>query len=228
MPLSDCGAALCPLSTRATATELIAQAQRLRPRIVVCDGEHHDRAARSPSGDRLRRRRGDDDRHRATRTAGWWLTSDRASCPLALLCTSGTTGVPKAVALSNAACHASASRRSASPRLRRRASVARDLPLHHVGGLSILLRAAIFGAEVVLRDGFDAAQTARGRCSLRDHGTHRWCRPCCIACSRLEPAPAAASALAELLFPRRWRRLVRRSGSPRDGRRPRRSRDLRA
>jgi O-succinylbenzoic acid--CoA ligase len=69
--------------------------------------------------------------------------------------TSGTTGVPKGVALSFANHHTSAI--SASGRL----GYACDqrwlaaLPLTHVGGLAIVLRAAILGAEVVLHRAFD-------------------------------------------------------------------------
>jgi O-succinylbenzoic acid--CoA ligase len=76
-----------------------------------------------------------------------------------MLCTSGTTGAAKAVVLSNGACFASAL--AAGKRLDYREAQAwlATMPLHHVGGLSILLRAAIFGAEVVLRDGFDAERT---------------------------------------------------------------------
>lgn len=149
------GVALCPLSARSTDRDLLHQGRRLRPRLIVCDGETHARAA-------------------AVATAvGCDVVSDvsfvagggRAQLPreeidpgtpLALLCTSGTTGEPKVVVLSNAACRASALAAGRRLGYRGGESWLAAMPLHHVGGLSILLRAAIFGAEVVLHDGFEA------------------------------------------------------------------------
>ena len=152
------GAALCPLSPRATTDELTAQLARLRPRLVACDSDAFDRAAPIAAvigciiviAEKL-------EPPRCVRGAIESIVDPAA--PLALLCTSGTTGMPKAVVLSNAACHANAL--AAGRRLGYRMGEAwlATMPLHHVAGLSILLRAAIFGAEVVLRDGFDAERT---------------------------------------------------------------------
>lgn len=71
--------------------------------------------------------------------------------------TSGTTGAPKPVALTAANHEASAIASAWN------LGVAADdrwlccLPLHHVGGLSILHRSAIYGTTAVLHDGFDVA-----------------------------------------------------------------------
>jgi len=149
------GAALCPLSARSTDRELLHQGRRLRPRLIVCDAEAHARAAA------IATTVGCDVVSNASPVAsGGTAEPPRTEIdpftPLALLCTSGTTGEPKVVVLSNAACRASAL--AAGRRLGYRAgeSWLAAMPPHHVGGLSILLRAAIFGAEVVLHDGFEA------------------------------------------------------------------------
>jgi o-succinylbenzoate---CoA ligase len=70
--------------------------------------------------------------------------------------TSGTTGAPRPVELSYRNHHASA---AASAEL---LGVELDdrwlcpLPLHHVGGLAVLLRSAIYGTTAILHEGFDA------------------------------------------------------------------------
>ncbi|HXC50120.1 MAG TPA: o-succinylbenzoate--CoA ligase [Candidatus Limnocylindrales bacterium] len=79
---------------------------------------------------------------------------------LAVVFTSGTTGAPKGVVLTNANFAA-----SADGSRRRLGHGAGDtwlatMPLFHVGGLSILARSALEGSTVVLEDGFDAARCA--------------------------------------------------------------------
>jgi O-succinylbenzoic acid--CoA ligase len=76
--------------------------------------------------------------------------------PRLLLATSGSSGLPKLVKLSDSNLQASV--RAANERLNlSHTSVWLDcLPLVHIGGLSILLRCACAGASVVLREGFDA------------------------------------------------------------------------
>jgi o-succinylbenzoate---CoA ligase len=73
-----------------------------------------------------------------------------------VLFTSGTTGVPKPVVLTRSNHEASAIASAWN------LGVAPDdrwlcvLPLHHVGGLAILLRSAMYGTTAVLHDRFDA------------------------------------------------------------------------
>jgi O-succinylbenzoic acid--CoA ligase len=74
--------------------------------------------------------------------------------------TSGSTGVPKAVRLTSANVAAAVSASQA-----RLGNGAGDrwllaLPLHHVGGLSVLWRSAAVGGAVVLQSPFDAVATA--------------------------------------------------------------------
>jgi O-succinylbenzoic acid--CoA ligase len=77
-----------------------------------------------------------------------------------ILFTSGTTGDPKPVRLTTgnllASATASAFRLGFDPDDRWLAT----LPLHHTGGISPILRMPIYGMTVVLREGFDAGDTA--------------------------------------------------------------------
>ncbi|USZ68468.1 o-succinylbenzoate--CoA ligase [Halorussus salilacus] len=81
-----------------------------------------------------------------------WSRSDTQ----AMLFTSGTTGDPKAVELSMgnflASATASAFRLGATPDDRWLLC----LSMYHMGGLSVVLRSALYGATVVLQEGFDA------------------------------------------------------------------------
>ncbi|MFM8413006.1 MAG: class I adenylate-forming enzyme family protein, partial [Alphaproteobacteria bacterium] len=78
-----------------------------------------------------------------------------------LVHTSGTTGVPKGVVLTNeqlaAAATAVIERLGCRPGERWLAA----MPMHHVGGLSVPVRAAVGGLSVVLNEGFDAAAVRR-------------------------------------------------------------------
>lgn len=75
--------------------------------------------------------------------------------------TSGTTGYPKAVTLTlaNLLAAAQASAERLQTRLGERWLLC--LPLYHIGGLSILFRAALDGMTVVFQPRFEAAETAR-------------------------------------------------------------------
>jgi O-succinylbenzoic acid--CoA ligase len=87
------------------------------------------------------------------------------SAPHTIVFTSGTTGQPRGVVLS--AGNHLASARAAAARVGADASDRwlACLPLHHVGGLAVLLRAVIAGGAVVLQRGFDPVAVAR---ALRD------------------------------------------------------------
>jgi O-succinylbenzoic acid--CoA ligase len=89
---------------------------------------------------------------------------DRSAAPSAIalvIATSGSTGTPKAVMLTPANLDAAAS--ASNERLPLAAGdIWLDcLPLHHIGGISILYRCARAGATVLLHEGFDAAAVWR-------------------------------------------------------------------
>lgn len=75
--------------------------------------------------------------------------------------TSGTSGYPKAVTLSLANLKAAASASSQRLNTRPGERWLLCLPLYHIGGLSILFRAAWDGMTVVFQPRFEAAETAR-------------------------------------------------------------------
>lgn len=75
-----------------------------------------------------------------------------------LLATSGSSGEPKGVMLSSAALAANAGAVNQALSLQANDLWLNCLPLYHIGGLSILYRCALAGAEVLL-SGFDAQQT---------------------------------------------------------------------
>ncbi|HEY8209998.1 MAG TPA: o-succinylbenzoate--CoA ligase [Myxococcaceae bacterium] len=131
------GAVTVPLNTRLTAVELAPQLEALSPRLTLVDPAFADR--RSLEGERPRR-----------------PFTPRADSTAAILFTSGTTGRPKAAALSHAnllaAARASAQNIGGSPDDRWLLC----LPLFHVGGLTMLHRCATYGAALFLHDRFDA------------------------------------------------------------------------
>jgi O-succinylbenzoic acid--CoA ligase len=130
------GSALVPLNTRLGAAERRIQVEQVAPRIVVEEpvaGEEDELPLR---------------------------THVELDETLAILFTSGSTALPKPVALSYR--NFAASARAASARL---ALEPGDrwlcvLPLFHVGGLSILLRSAIAGSLAVVHERFDASAAA--------------------------------------------------------------------
>ena len=81
--------------------------------------------------------------------------------------TSGTTGKPKGAMLTHASHFASAAASRANLGALHGDRWLAALPLHHVGGLSILLRSVIDGSAVVLHGVFDADRVDR---SLREDG----------------------------------------------------------
>ncbi|MCB9765272.1 MAG: AMP-binding protein [Alphaproteobacteria bacterium] len=164
------GAAPAPLSPRARATERDAALAVLRPDHAV-DGQ--DDAAGPPLDPQP------------------WLLKDRRL----VILSSGTTGPPRPIDLSAGQLVFSAMASAL------RLGHALDdrwlccLPLHHVGGLSILLRCALYGTTARLHGRFDAAQVA----AALDSGD--------VTLVSLVPAMLSAvlDARAEVPFPPRLR-----------------------
>ena len=167
-----CGAVLAPVDPHAPAATQLRQLRALDPDFLldlsahVTDVDGHApqtarwRTLRPPPDDD--RRHGGDDTSYAP--APWPLDATRLR-----LCTSGSTGSPRAVNLSTGQLLA-----STFGSTQRLGHVASDvwwccLPLHHAGGLSILLRTAWLATTTELRARFDpralAAAIVAGSCT---------------------------------------------------------------
>jgi len=86
--------------------------------------------------------------------------SPTAAGVAAVVLTSGSTGAPKAVELTSAALHA-----SATASLARIGATPDDrwlccLPLHHIAGLQVLLRARLAGSQAAVHPSFDVSAVA--------------------------------------------------------------------
>ncbi|WP_232702124.1 o-succinylbenzoate--CoA ligase [Halobacterium wangiae] len=149
------GAVLVPLNARLAVPELRAQVRSVEPVAIVCEAETaaDARELDAPTvsvdaGDRPALADSDPVDVKAADLA-WSDTR-------ALLFTSGTTGSPKAVRLTYgnvaASAVASAFRLGVLPDDRWLC----PLSMYHTGGLSVVLRSALYGTTAVLTRGFDA------------------------------------------------------------------------
>ncbi|NIB99465.1 o-succinylbenzoate--CoA ligase [Halobacterium sp. R2-5] len=160
------GAVLVPLNARLAGPELRAQAERVGPALVVCESDTEDAARALPVPAVSVDASSDVERFaahspEAVEPADLSWTDTRA-----VMFTSGTTGDPKAVRLTYAnfaaSAVASAFRLGVLPGDRWLC----PLSLYHMGGLSVVLRSALYGTTAVLARGFDADET---RAALADY-----------------------------------------------------------
>ena len=158
------GAVLVPLNVRLGDTELAWQLDDAAPRVLVADARTLSRAERagrdlpalliasideviiSETTDAARH----DDARGALRTA------HDADDVLAVIYTSGTTGRPKGAMLTVGNFWWSAIGSALNLGTHADDRWLACLPLFHVGGLSIILRSAIYGITAVVHDEFDA------------------------------------------------------------------------
>lgn len=157
------GAVLLPLNTRLTAAELDWMLVKAQCSLIICSQATEATAAELSTG---LRRAVSVDETQDLRVQSWWditLTDSWRPVDLdvnaiqAIIFTSGTTGTPKGVQLTFSnhfySAMGSAYRVGTQPDDRWLC----NLPLYHVGGMAIILRAALYGIAVVLQDGFDLA-----------------------------------------------------------------------
>jgi O-succinylbenzoic acid--CoA ligase len=163
------GATLVPLGARLTPDELAVRIEGAAVTTLVCDAttEADAVAATAAAGDAPVPVVSVDDADAERVTAldahppesvvphDWALDST-----LLIPFTSGTTGRPKGVRLTLGNVLASAVASVFRLGLRRDETWHVALPLHHVGGLTPVLRMPLYGMTVVLRDSFDAAAVA--------------------------------------------------------------------
>jgi len=156
------GAVIIPLNDRLHQRELSAQLEHADPACLVYDDEHAELAGA------LAARQG---HIRAVHAYRGWQDLPAAPGPLperlvlpqlhSVIYTSGTTGSPKGVMLTNGNHLASATASMARIGCTRHDCWLSVLPLYHVGGLSILLRAALGGMGVVVHARFEARAANR-------------------------------------------------------------------
>jgi O-succinylbenzoic acid--CoA ligase len=118
------GAVFCPLNIRLPPAALEEQIERLSPKLIV-----------SPSGYTTR-------------------VSHSASLPPSsfLLFTSGSSGIPKIASISAQSFWNNAKSANAVCDLKHGSGWRLSLPMHHVGGLSIVFRCLAAGAQIILDD----------------------------------------------------------------------------
>jgi O-succinylbenzoic acid--CoA ligase len=158
------GATLVPLNVRLNDVELAWQLGDAAPRLLVAEERTAERAERAGDGHRglvtVRV-----DRHGVLAgdpNAGVHHVADLpmrlahdADAVLAIIYTSGTTGQPKGAMLTVGNFWWSAIGSALNLGTHADDRWLACLPLFHVGGLSIVLRAAIYGIAAVVLDGFD-------------------------------------------------------------------------
>jgi O-succinylbenzoic acid--CoA ligase len=151
------GATLLPLNARLAPEELRYQLHDAGARLLLADARHLDHARAAAEGTTA---------EVVPIEQRDWLAAGPLPAPdsiddervHSLIYTSGTTGSPKGALLTHANFYwsavASGEHLGVDPSDRWLAC----MPLFHVGGLSILLRSAIYGTTAVIHDGFDEAR----------------------------------------------------------------------
>lgn len=149
------GAILVPLNVRLSGREIAWQISDSRPRVIIADRRTRERAstvlrahasALAVSTDELA--------GIAESTVELRFVHDAAAV-LAIIYTSGTTGRPKGAMLTVSNFWWSAVGSALNLGTQAGDRWIACLPLFHVGGLSILIRSAIYGITVQMLDGFD-------------------------------------------------------------------------
>ena len=157
------GATLVPLNTRLTSAELAVLLDDARPHLLVVDAHTAalgDQARRGCSG--VEATSVDAAALAGAHTGGVALRLEhQAADVLAIIYTSGTTGQPKGAMLTVGNFWWSALGSALNLGTHADDRWLACLPLFHVGGLSIVFRAAIYGITVVVHDGFDAEEVNR-------------------------------------------------------------------
>ncbi|MFB6269882.1 MAG: o-succinylbenzoate--CoA ligase [Halobacterium sp.] len=150
------GAVLVPLNARLAVPELRAQAEAVGPVVCVCEADTEDAASELDAPALSVDADGDVQRLAARDPVAVDPADNSWTDTRALMFTSGTTGDPKAVRLTYANFAASAAASAF------RLGVLPDdrwlcpLSTYHMGGLSVVLRSALYGTTAVLTHGFDA------------------------------------------------------------------------
>ncbi len=140
-----------PLNVRLTRPELQPLIERVSPTLVVAEERW-----RGAVGEALTVESMAEEASRSTAEDPQIAEPEELDSPLAILFTSGTTGAPKGAVLTRENFRASAKASAANLGGDADQRWLACLPLYHVGGLAMLLRASSYGAGLVLHPRFDA------------------------------------------------------------------------
>jgi O-succinylbenzoic acid--CoA ligase len=150
-----CGAVLVPLNTRLSPAELAFQVADSSATLLIADAQHIGLAAHIPAPALGTLSLAE--LHAGPSSFILHPSSFILDAPHSIIYTSGTTGAPKGAMLSYGNHWWSATASALNLGLHAGDRWLAVLPLFHVGGLSILLRGAIYGIPVVLHERFDPA-----------------------------------------------------------------------
>ncbi|MSQ29225.1 MAG: o-succinylbenzoate--CoA ligase [Dehalococcoidia bacterium] len=154
------GALFMPLNARLSAAEIAYQLRDSRARLLVCDASLAALAQEAAGEASVRVLAVEDSRWDTGAPVAAPMSID-ADRPHSVIYTSGTTGRPKGAVLTHGNFHWSAVASAANLGVEANDRWLACLPLFHVGGLSILLRSAIYGTTVVIHERFEEARVDR-------------------------------------------------------------------
>jgi o-succinylbenzoate---CoA ligase len=147
------GATVVPLNTRLSQPEIEWQLSDASPRLVIVEKRTASLVTSTTTTTVIDAA----DLASASEAVVELRLEHDADAILAIIYTSGTTGRPKGAMLTVANFWWSATGSALNLGTRDDDRWIACLPLFHVGGLSIVMRSAIFGTTAVVQDGFDAA-----------------------------------------------------------------------
>ncbi|GAB4548261.1 MAG: o-succinylbenzoate--CoA ligase [Anaerolineales bacterium] len=157
--LARIGAIAAPLNLRLTAPELEWQIEQSDSRFLLVHKDHEGETLKAKHSANILYLPGEPPPQNAAVLIK--ETALDAQSPQGIFFTSGTTGFPKGAVLSLENYYASAM--ASAQRLPMQANDLwlLALPLYHIGGMSIVFRAAIYGVAILLHAQFDVEETLR-------------------------------------------------------------------
>ncbi len=151
------GATLVPVNTRLVPSEIAGQLARVRPAVVVADGANFERSREATTAAGIANPL---ELPLSGRPIADPVVLHHAADPLCIIHTSGTTGAARGAVLTYGNFWASAAGSAYNLGVMPGDRWLACMPLFHVGGLSILLRSAIYGTSALIHPGFDEERVA--------------------------------------------------------------------
>lgn len=175
------GAIYTPLNWRLSPAEIAALIEDAEPRLVIGDGELAKAGLRGLPLDDLE--------HATEVVAPLWTPAFDRDRPSLILYTSGTSGRPKGVLLSERSIEQTAINFGRLGRLTHDSAFLIDSPMFHVIGLVTAVRPTfLHGGAILVSDGFEPARTLARIGDPALAVTHYFCVPQMAAMLRAEPS----------------------------------------